>query len=277
MAGVATHTVPGVGLPHDLVGKVAIVLGAERRNSIGRSVATALAARGAEVAVTGTAAFTSTGDPGWRGADSVRADLTERLGVRASSHLVDVLAEEQVDRLVADVAGQHGRVDILVNTAAVPAGDASPVTEIRLPDWQRTLAVNLTGAMLASRAAVRWMIEHDVAGRIVSIGSVHGREGVAFRAAYSASKFGLVGLMQSLAQELAVSGITVNTVCPGVVATDRVSGADEESLRRLVGKIPMGRMATGQDIGEVVAFLCTPAAAYITGQALNVDGGWQMR
>lgn len=260
----------------DLAGRVALVVGAERRNSIGRSVAIALASRGAEVAVTGTASYTADGT-GWGGVEAVRADLAAKCGIKATSHLVDVADEEQVDGLVTDVAGRHGRVDILVYTAAVPAGDAGPAADIDLDDWQRTLAVNLTGAMLVSRAVVRRMLDHGAGGRIVGIGSVHGREGVAFRAAYSASKAGLVGLMQSLAQELAPAGITVNTVCPGVVATDRIGGADDETLRRLLERIPLGRTATGHDVAEVVAFLCTRAAGYVTGQSLNVDGGWQMR
>lgn len=267
---------PPAGAPpaRDLDGKVALVVGAERRRSIGRSVAVALAARGAEVAVTGVHPGP---DAGWRGADSVRADLAERFDVDASAHLVDVASETQVERLVADVVAAHGRIDILVNTAAVPAGDAAPVAELDVGDWERTLAVNLTGAMLVCRAVARRMLADAVAGRIVAISSVHGREGVALRAAYSASKFGLIGLMQSLAQELAPTGITVNTVCPGVVATDRVAAVGEDALRRTVARVPMGRPADGADIAGAVAFLCGPAAGYITGQSLNVDGGWQMR
>lgn len=265
----------------ELADKVAVVVGAERRNSIGRSVAISLASRGAEVAVTGTAPGAADGagrvGAGWRGADSVRDDLVASYGVRSTSHLLEVADEQQVERLVADVVEQHGRVDILVNTAAVPAGDGSPVADIDPAVWRRTIEVNLTGAMLVSRAVVRHLLERGAGGRIVGIGSVHGREGVAYRAAYSASKFGLVGLMQSLAQELAPAGITVNTVCPGVVATDRIGGADDETIDRLLERIPLGRAATGHDVAEVVAFLCTPAAGYITGQSLNVDGGWQMR
>lgn len=260
----------------DLAGKVALVVGAERRRSIGRSVAAALAARGADVAVTGTAAG-SGGDADWSGAGAVRDDLAERFGVTATAHLVDVASADQVGRMVTDVVAAHGRIDILVTTAAVPAGDAAPVAELVLADWERTLAVNLTGAMLVCRAVVRRMVADAVAGRIVAIGSVHGREGVALRAAYSASKFGLVGLMQSLAQELAPTGITVNTVCPGVVATDRISDVDAAALDRTVARVPMGRAAVGADVAAAVAFLCGPAAGYITGQSLNVDGGWQMR
>jgi NAD(P)-dependent dehydrogenase (short-subunit alcohol dehydrogenase family) len=140
------------------------------------------------------------------------------------------------------------------------------------------LEVNLTGAFLISRAVARALIRQEQGGKIVNIASVAGKVGMARTAAYSASKFGLIGLTQSLAQELAPHRVNVNAVCPGIIATARTSGllSNEERATRTLRRVPAGRVGTPEDVAGLVLFLCSPQADYITGQSMNVDGGWVM-
>jgi len=151
--------------------------------------------------------------------------------------------------------------------------------------WSTVLDVNLTGTFLCSRAVARTMLEHEVRGRIVNISSNCGKMGYPKLAAYCASKFGIIGFTESLAMELAPAGITVNAICPGAADTDRLDylgrrpdGSFDPALRgqeiKMRGvSVPIGRLATAEDVAEVAAFLVSDGAGYITGQAINVAGG----
>lgn len=267
----------------DLAGKVALVTGAERYRSMGREIALALAASGADLAVTGTHRQP---DPPpeeereryWEGVESMAVEL-RRLGRRALPLSLDVSRSDEVEKAVQDTLAEFGRIDIVVNTAAVPIGaDRASIVEIEEAVWRRLIDVNLTGAFLVSRAVARELVRQGEGGVIVNIASVLGKMGMARTAAYSASKFGIVGLTQSMAHDLAPFGVRVNAVCPGMISTFRTtpSGEGEERLERMRRLVPLGRTGTPADVAGTVRFLCSPAADYITGQAINVDGGWVM-
>jgi NAD(P)-dependent dehydrogenase (short-subunit alcohol dehydrogenase family) len=216
--------------------------------------------------------------------DAVTAEIRAE-GRRALPLLLDIRSSE-IDRVVADALETFGRIDILVNNAAAPpGGDRVPVVDMAEAAWQAVLDVNLTGTFLCCRAVARAMLQGGVRGRIINIASDRAKIGSERLAAYCASKFGLLGLTQSLALELAAAGITVNAICPGGVDSERLDylgrradgGYDEdqrlEQIRRRADLNPMGRLTRPQDVAQVVAFLASDGAEYITGQAINVTGG----
>ena len=250
---------------------MALVTGGSR--GIGRALALALASRGAQVAI---------GARSLAALELVKGEV-ERLGVACLAQVCDVRDEHSVRALVESAAGSLGPIDILVNNAAVYR--TAPVKGHSLSVWKDVLETNLTGAFLASRWTVESMIERHW-GRVVNISSVSGKVAEAFGAAYSASKFGLIGLTQALALEVAKYGITVNAVCPGWVDTqmardqinDRqwlelnsLGAADGAEITRL--SIPQMRFIEPEEVANLVAYLCTEAARGITGQAINICGG----
>lgn len=245
----------------ELSDQVALVTGAGR--GIGRAIAFGLARAGARLAVNDVDAASAR-----RTVEALTAD-----GFQAAAFPADVADPVAVEWLVAAVQTRWQRVDILVNNAGVePHGS---LLEFPLADWQRTLEVNLTGPFLTSQVAGRCM-QAQGGGVIVNIASIAGRAfGLRQRAAYVASKSGLIGFTRECAREFAAYNIRVNAVCPGVIMTDMTAHLrqDEQMLRRWLQDIPQGRLGEPDDIAGVVVFLCTPAARYITGQAINVDGG----
>jgi NAD(P)-dependent dehydrogenase (short-subunit alcohol dehydrogenase family) len=245
----------------ELSGRVALVTGAGR--GIGRAIAAGLAAAGARVAVNDI-------DPA---AASATAAQIVALGHQAAAFPADVADSPAVTRLVDAVIALWQRLDILVNNAGVePHG---PLLDFPLADWQRTLDVNLTAPFLASQAAGRAMRAQG-GGVIVNLGSIAGRAfGLRNRAAYVAAKSGLLGFTRECAREFAAYNIRVNAVCPGVIITEMTAHlrADEQMMRRWLDDIPQGRLGEPADVVGLVVFLCTDAARYITGQAINVDGG----
>ena len=273
-----------------LEGKVAIVTGCAGERGLGRGIAGRLADEGVDLVVTdvapaGTKIVPGKPESGWGGLEAVAAELRAR-GRRALPLLLDIRSSEQIDRVVASALKTFGRVDILVNNAAAPpGGDRVPVAEMTEEAWRAVLDVNLTGTFLCCRAVARAMLQGGVRGRIINIASDRAKIGNARLAAYCASKFGVLGLTQSLALEVAAAGITVNAVCPGGVDSERLDylgrradgSYDEErrleEIRSRADLNPMGRMARPQDVAEVVAFLASDGAEYITGQAINVTGG----
>jgi NAD(P)-dependent dehydrogenase (short-subunit alcohol dehydrogenase family) len=241
--------------------RVAVVTGAAR--GIGRRIAVALAERGYAVAVNDLLP-----------PEEALVEL-ERVGAEVLAIPGDVSDEETVREMVSDVMKGFGRVDVLVNNAGISA--IVPAEQTTLADWNRTLAVNLTGPFLMSREFGKEMLQTG-GGSIVNVSSVAGLLGIADRAAYNASKHGLIGLTRTLAAEWGGRGVRVNAVCPGWVKTemdqeDQDTGGYTDT--DIEGRTPMGRFAGPEDVAQAVAFLADPKqSGYVNGHTLSVDGGW---
>jgi NAD(P)-dependent dehydrogenase (short-subunit alcohol dehydrogenase family) len=270
-----------------LSGKVAMVTGCSGERGIGRAVARRLAADGADLVLTSSGVRLAINRPtnGWGGLETVAQEVRD-VGQRALTVSLDVRSAAQIAAAVDHTLKQFGRLDILVNNAAAPAGaDRVPVVKLSEEAWDIVLDVNLKGAFLCAKAAAEAMLAQRIRGRIINIGSDNSKVGQPRLAAYCASKFGLVGFAQALAMELAPAGITVNTVCPGPVDTERVDhfgrredGTYDETRRaarieELSAVTPLGRLATPKDVADLTAFLASDEAEYITGQAINLVGG----
>ena len=241
--------------------RVALVTGAAR--GIGRKVALTLAGKGYRVAANDLV-------PPERTLEELR-----NLGVRALSLPGDVSDEAVVHEMVEAVMSEFGRVDVLVNNAGVSL--IMPAEETSAADWRGVLEVNLTGPFLMSREFGKEMLRRG-SGSIVNISSVAGLLGIADRAAYNASKHGLIGLTRTLAAEWGGRGVRVNAVCPGWVKTemdeeDQAGGGYTDA--DIQGRTPMGRFAAPEDIAQAVAFLADPElSGYVNAHTLSVDGGW---
>jgi 3-oxoacyl-[acyl-carrier protein] reductase len=241
-----------------LSGKVALVTGAGR--GIGRAIASGLARAGATVAV-----------------NDINPDSCERvageLAPASAAFHADVSNKHAVQAMIDGVLERWERLDILVNNAGVePHASLLTLDEW---DWRRTIDVNLTGPFLCTQSAARVMKDTG-GGGVVNIASIAGRAGgLRDRSAYVASKMGLVGLTKECARELAAYHIRVNAVCPGVIETEMTAHLrqNEVQMKKWLEDIPQGRLGTPDDVVGVVLFLCSDAATYITGQAINVDGG----
>jgi NAD(P)-dependent dehydrogenase (short-subunit alcohol dehydrogenase family) len=276
-----------------LEGKVALITGAGGMKGIGRATALKLAAQGAHIALTDVQRPSEDLPPGeiktqWRGIDSV-AEEVEAHGRRCLRVWCDLNYSEQIQAMVRQVAEHFGHIDILVNNArAIIGRDKVPVTELREDVWQHFLAINTTAVFLCTKFVGQAMIHQGQGGRIVNIASDAAKRASAMGAAYSASKFAVLGLTQASALDLAPYGITVNAVCPGPVNTDRLSyweraqaetqGVPLEEFRaRIVAeagqRVPLGRIAESEDVANLVAFLVSDEARFITGQGYNVNGG----
>jgi NAD(P)-dependent dehydrogenase (short-subunit alcohol dehydrogenase family) len=276
-----------------LEGKIAMITGAGGEHGLGRAIARRFAAEGADlvlvdVAATGLRVAASTPAGAWRGIEAV-ADEIRTQGRRALTALADVRSAAQVAVVVARAVAEFGRIDVLVNNAGAPGSlDRTLVVELPEDAWDTVLDTNLKGTFLCSQAVARTMLDRGVRGRIISMSSQWGKKGGARRAAYCASKFGIIGFTQSLAQELAAAGITVNAICPSAVETERLDHlglqADgtvdlkqrAERIKQAGAATPVGRVGRPEDVAEVAAFLAGDAAEYITGQSINVSGGGVM-
>lgn len=249
--------------------RIAIVTGAAR--GIGKSIALALAGEGAHVVVA---------DINSEGVANTARELTA-LGRVALPVVMDVAKSEDVARMVEAAVQRFGRIDILVNDAAVV--NNVPVLELTEATWNRILAINLTGVFLCCQKTAEVMIPQQ-SGRLINISSLAGHFGAPGMAAYTASKHGVIGLTKVLAIELGQYGITANAVCPGNTDTEMVRAVFEaraaarnqttEQVRsEITAKTPMRRFGLPEDVAQMVVFLSSPAAAYVTGQAINVCGG----
>ncbi len=273
---------------YDLNGKVALVTGAGGERGIGRAIATRLAQEGADVVVNDVALDPYADRPsGWAGLPDVVREI-EGLGKRAKAAVADITDSAQVDDMVGRVLQEFGHIDILVNNAGSrPGPDRVPVVELEEEAWDLVQRVNVKGTFLCSRAVAREMIRRGQGGKIIVISSSAGKRGTARFAAYCASKFALIGFTQSLALELAPSRINVNAICPGLVDTERtdyiaaaltVAGESAEEFRaqmvmeRSVAN-PLGRVAQGDDIARMAAFLASSESDYLTGLSVSVSGG----
>jgi NAD(P)-dependent dehydrogenase (short-subunit alcohol dehydrogenase family) len=241
--------------------KVVLVTGAGR--GIGKAIAIAFAQAGARVAVNDI-----NPDSCAKTADEI---ITS--GGQAMACHADVANKLAVQAMLIDIEDHWGRVDILINNAGVEPHQ--PIVQLDEWDWNRTIDVNLKGAFLCSQSAGR-MMQQQGGGVIVNIASIAGRAaGLRDRSAYVASKTGLIGFTKECAREFAAYNIRVNAVCPGVIITEMTAHLrqNEAQLKKWLEDIPLGRLGDPEDVTGLVLFLCSDAARYITGQAINVDGG----
>jgi 3-oxoacyl-[acyl-carrier protein] reductase len=245
-----------------LQGQVALVTGGSR--GIGRAIALRLAADGAEVVLNYLENDAAAGEA---------VQLVQAAHGVATSARFDIADVEGARAGVQSIVDRAGRLDILVNNAGTTV-DAL-VLRLKEEEWERALRVNLTGAFHCTKVALRAMIRGRY-GRIVNLTSVVADMGNAGQAAYAAAKAGLVGLTKSLAREVASRGVTVNAVAPGFVETDMTAALSEEQRAFYTNVIPAGRVARPEEVAAAVAFLASPAAGYITGHVLHVNGGLYM-
>ena len=273
---------------YNLNGKVALVTGAGGKNGIGRAIATRLAEEGADVAVNDITEHPYAADQAdWQGLPDVVREI-EAMGQHATSIVADVSDAKQVREMVNQTVTHFGKIDILVNNAGTIAGkDRVRVVDLAEEDWDRVQRVNVKGVFLCSQAVARHLIAQGTGGKIINMSSVTGKRGSARFAAYSASKFAVIGFTQSLAYELAPYQVNVNAICPGLVDTERFGhlasvlmpdhlSADEqisEYARRSEAAVPLGRLAEGEDVAKMAAFLASDQAAYLTGVSITVAGG----
>ena len=251
-----------------LKGQTALVTGAA--TGIGRACAEALSAAGAAVAIN----YLDQPDR----AEEVAGEIAAR-GGRAVTVQADVSDEQEVERMLAVVEEEYGRLDILISNAGIQAD--APFAEMSLAQWRQVLDVNLTGAFLCARGAVRRFLRQPpptvsrAVGKIVFTSSVHQEIPWSGHANYAASKGGLLMLMKTVAQEMGPQGIRVNAVAPGAIMTDinRAAWEEESAREKLCRLIPYGRVGEPQDVGPVVAWLVSDAADYLCGTTVCIDGG----
>ena len=242
-----------------LAGRTALVTGASR--GIGAAIADELAALGAKVIGTATTA-------------SGAAAIGERLAPHGGmGRPLDVTVGAAIEALVDEIAREHGGVSILVNNAGITRDQL--LMRMKEEDWQAILDTNLSSVYRTSKAVMRGMMKARK-GRIISIASVIGVTGNAGQSNYAAAKAGIIAFSKSLAREIGSRGITVNVVAPGFIDTDMTRALPEAQRTALLTQIALGRLGAPQDIAKAVAFLASPAAAYITGETLHVNGGMYM-
>jgi 3-oxoacyl-[acyl-carrier protein] reductase len=241
--------------------KVALVTGASR--GLGKAIALALADQGASIA-----AVARSEDALKETAEAVRA-----AGGTLEPYALNVADDAAVEATVEKIAARFQHIDVLVNNAGVTRDGL--LMRMKSEDWDIVLNTNLKGAFNLTKPVGRLMVKQR-AGRIVNISSVIGLMGNAGQANYAASKAGLIGFTKSVAKEFASRGITCNVVCPGFIETDMTKDLGEDLRKKLLERIPLQRLGSPEDVAGVVAFLCSPAASYITGQILTVDGGMVM-
>jgi 3-oxoacyl-[acyl-carrier protein] reductase len=244
-----------------LNGQVALVTGATR--GIGRAIALALARIGATVVGTATTD---------EGAAKISAAFTEA-GVSGAGIRLDVTDAAAVDAALADVEKRFGPVLVLVNNAGITRDNL--LLRMKDDEWDAIMTTNLKPAYRLAKAVLRGMMKARH-GRIIQIGSVIGASGNAGQANYAAAKAALVGFTKSLAQEVGSRNITVNCIAPGFIDTDMTKGLPDAQRAALLARIPLGRLGNPDDVAHAVAFLASPAAGYITGATLHVNGGLYM-
>lgn len=276
---------------YKLEGKVALVTGAGGEHGIGRAIAARLAAEGADLVINDVVENPYAGNAsGWQGLPSLVRQI-EGLGRQVLSVVADVSVAAQVEVMVQQAVARFGHLDILVaNAGSRPGRDRVAVVDLEEEDWDLVQRVNGKGVFLSCRAVARQLIAQGQGGKIITLSSSAGKQGYARFGAYCASKFAVIGLTQCLALELAPHHINVNAICPDTVDTERtayiaamlapdgVKGEEyhREMVRQKAELIPLGRVATTEDIARTAAFLASAESDFLTGLAISVSGGLVM-
>ncbi len=242
-------------------GKIALVTGAAQ--GIGREIALALAADGADVAIC---------DVNLEAAQKTAADI-ETTGKKSLAIKANVASSADVAAMLEQVVEKFGRIDILVNNAGITRDGL--ILRMKDEDWDLVLSINLKGAFLCTKSALKYMTKQR-SGTVINIASIVGAMGNAGQANYVASKAGLIGLTKTIAREYANRGITANAVAPGFIETAMTQALPENVRQELAKQIPMGKLGTPGDVANAVRFLASPWASYITGQVVHVNGGMYM-
>lgn len=268
---------------NELAGRLALVTGARRPRGIGLAAARALARAGADVVAADLCRRGGEPDPAAWEQMQAGARGIEALGRRALALDLDVTRADEIASALERVEAAFGRpVDVLVNAAGVVS--TTPALDLSEAEWQRVMDVNARGTLLACQAVARRLVARGLPGRIVNVASRSGKLGSPLHTAYCASKFAVVGITQCLAVEWAPLGIAVNAVCPGLVDTDMLdevfegfaagSGTSVEAMRaQWLSAVPLGRLATPEEVADTIVFLASPRARYVTGESLIVTGG----
>jgi len=244
-----------------LQGEIALVTGATR--GIGQAIALTLGNAG--VTVIGTA----TSD---KGAESISSDL-KSAGISGEGRVLDVNDADAVAELIDDIGKQYGAPSILVNNAGITRDNL--LMRMKEDEWEGVIGTNLSSIYSLSKGVLRGMMKLKK-GRIISIASVVGSMGNAGQTNYAAAKAGIMGFSKSLAREVGSRGITVNTVAPGFIDTDMTKALGDEQREALIQRVPLSRLGSVDDIAQTVLFLASPAASYITGETIHVNGGMHM-
>lgn len=244
-----------------LEGEIALVTGATR--GIGQAIALTLGNAGATVIGTATSE---------KGAESISADL-KAAGINGEGHVLDVNDVDAVAELIGDIGKQFAAPSILVNNAGITRDNL--LMRMKEDEWNDVITTNLSSIYRLSKGVLRGMMKQKK-GRIISIASVVGSMGNAGQTNYAATKAGIIGFSKSLAREIGSRGITVNAVAPGFIDTDMTKALGDEQREALTQQVPLGRLGSVDDIAQTVLFLAGPAASYITGETIHVNGGMHM-
>jgi NAD(P)-dependent dehydrogenase (short-subunit alcohol dehydrogenase family) len=275
---------------YDFKGKVAFITGTASKRGMGHAIALRMAKEGADVVVVDKFPAPKSrfpGDEGWRGLDEEVEEI-QALGRRSMACVMDIAKAEEVDAAVAKTVEKMGKIDILIHCAAIRGPVGTPLIDHTEKDWQDCMTVNVVGTFLLSKAVAKHMIARNQGGKILIFASMAGTHGVKGSSAYCASKFATIGLVKSLALELAPFQINVNAINPGAIITnlrDEAFGkmaqkqglsweqVQQNDYKMVAANIPMGRMGAVEDIANLSVWLVSSESNYITSETIGVTGG----
>jgi len=275
---------------NSLKDKVAFITGAASKRGMERAIALRLAGEGADIVVVDKFSAPQShfpGDEGWGGLNAVVAEV-KSLGKEALAIVADTNNSKEVETSVAKALERFGRIDILVHCAAIRGPVTIPIIDLAEEDWRKVLDINLTGSFLTSKAIAKTMVTKGKGGKIVLVASLGGVKGMPGSAGYCAAKFGVIGLVKTLALELANYKINVNAISPGTVIINlrdsfhiekeqaeglTIDEAIRKDYQKLTEGIPLGRVGTTEEIADLALFLVSDQSKYITGEAINITGG----